>query len=93
VRSPNPHHLAVVTVQTSEPDLVGAAFEMIHTIAKAHDLPDVAHIDIEMKVTFEGSTHPLRAERFKAQINRMWTARVTHFETVEPTPVEPETTA
>ncbi len=71
-----PEKTVTVTVQTGEPELVGAAFDMVHTIARAHGLDDVESIDIEMTVMFRGSPHPSRFEAFKGQINRLWMARV-----------------
>lgn len=79
----HPTMKATVVVQTGEPELVGAAFEMVHTIARASEMSDIDGIDVEMTVTFSGHPHPLTFERFKAQINRMWMARVKTVETEE----------
>lgn len=75
-----PHQCATVKVQIGEPDLVGAAFETVHNLARANNMSDIDVIDVEMTVVFKGSPAPYQLERFKAQVNRLWMAHMTRIE-------------
>lgn len=83
----NPIQTVTVTVDMNEPDLVAATFDLIRTHACAHGLNDIASVQIEMNLTFEGWPSPSKVDAFRERLHRMWLdARVTGVVTSERPP-------
>lgn len=83
-RQDNPTRRVTVEMELDEPALTLAAFELLHTYARAYDLADVESCDVVLKVTFEGSPYDVQLEGFKTKIREILSARVGKIEVVHP---------
>lgn len=73
-----------VEVDMSEPDLAAAAFQLMLTLAKAHNLPDVQDVRINLSLSFEGRAHEIHVSAFRKHLHGLWLdTRVTNVETLD----------
>lgn len=86
-RQGNPLRRVTVDMELDEPALTLAAFELLHTYARAYDLADIERCDIALKVTFEGWPYDIQLEGFKSKVREILSAHVGKIEVVH-LPVE-----
>lgn len=83
-RQDNPVRRVTVKFELDEPALTFAAFELLHTYARAYGLDGVERCDVFLEVAFEGWPYDVQLEEFKAKVREIQSASVHKVEVVHP---------